>query len=148
MRRAPGPTPPTPVSAKRLGVALGLLSAGAALRVTAVRALGDSFTAHVQVGTGHTLCRKGPYKVVRHPSYLGLMLLNTAPAVAVGGPAALLAGALTAYANSRRVAVEERALTEKLGDVYTDYADEVPRWIPAAVRPTTHGCRPTAGGEG
>ncbi|MFD7730115.1 methyltransferase family protein [Kitasatospora phosalacinea] len=137
-----------PVSAKRLGVSLGLLSAGAALRVAAVRALGDSFTAHVQVGADHALCRSGPYGAVRHPSYSGLMLLNTAPAVAVGGPAALLAAALTAVANSRRVAVEERALTERLGQVYTDYADEVPRWIPAAVRPAPSGRRPPRRGEG
>jgi protein-S-isoprenylcysteine O-methyltransferase Ste14 len=120
-----------PVSGPRLAASVGLLAAGATLRVAAVRELGQSFTAHVQVGEGHQLCRTGLYARVRHPSYTGLMLLNVAPSAAVSSTTALIACALTAYTTNRRVAVEEQALTERLGDAYAAYAEQVPRWAPA-----------------
>jgi protein-S-isoprenylcysteine O-methyltransferase Ste14 len=55
--------------------------------------------------------------------YVGLSLLADAPAM-------LLLGFVLFYILDQRVIVpEENYLTEKFGTVYTDYKDEVRRWV-------------------
>src|SRR5262245_41572676 len=54
-------------------LALGLVVAwlGMLLRLWAVRTLGPLFTTTVTVQPGHRVITGGPYRLVRHPSYLG-----------------------------------------------------------------------------
>jgi protein-S-isoprenylcysteine O-methyltransferase Ste14 len=120
-------------SAGALLLGSAMLVGGAALRITAVRTLGEFFTAHVRVTDEHRICDRGVYAVVRHPSYTGLFLLNVAPAVSCGAwrLAAALAAA-TAASIGARVAVEERSLAAGLGESYRDYRARVPRWLPRA----------------
>lgn len=56
-----------------LWAALGLclIAGGLALRIWAIGTLGGAFTATVQVQEGQALVSTGPYRLVRHPSYLG-----------------------------------------------------------------------------
>ncbi|KAH9931818.1 uncharacterized protein B0H18DRAFT_988246 [Fomitopsis serialis] len=44
---------------------------GAGIRVACFRALDRFFTFQVTVKEGHQLCTRGPYSIVRHPSYTG-----------------------------------------------------------------------------
>ena len=53
---------------------LALALAAQALRVAAMRALGARWTARLWVLPGETLVRRGPYRFVRHPSYLAAAL--------------------------------------------------------------------------
>jgi protein-S-isoprenylcysteine O-methyltransferase Ste14 len=53
-----------------LGVVL--FAAGGALRIWPVFVLGPRFSGLVAIQPGHTLATSGPYRIVRHPSYLGL----------------------------------------------------------------------------
>src|SRR5215468_7508143 len=55
-----------------LGVAL--FAVGGALRIWPVFALGDRFSGLVAIQPGHTLLTTGIYGVIRHPSYLGLLI--------------------------------------------------------------------------
>lgn len=126
------------------------MGVGAALRVAAVRTLGRSFTAHVQVRDGQGVCDRGVYGLVRHPSYVALLFLNTGPSLAVGAWISLsLVAAATLYANHRRVGAEEAALAQHLGAAYREYCERVPRWVPplrllqratakAATKPNSH----------
>jgi len=110
-----------------------LLLIGAAIRLTAVRTLGRQFTARVYLLDNHELRRSGLYARVRHPGYCGLALLNVAPAISMGAPAALvILTAATGASLSRRVTVEERVLEASLGSEWTTYAGRTPRWIPRA----------------
>src|SRR5215472_19096065 len=61
-----------------LGVVL--FAAGGALRIWPVFVLGRRFSGLVAIQPGHTLVTSGVYRVIRHPSYLGL-LVNS-----LGGP--------------------------------------------------------------
>ncbi|GAB3988745.1 hypothetical protein GCM10029978_111950 [Actinoallomurus acanthiterrae] len=118
-----------PDGAVVLGAAM--LTAGAALRITAVRTLGEFFTGHVRVGRDQPVCDRGVYALVRHPSYLGLVLLNVAPAVSCGRWRLTAAmAAATAASIGARVVVEERSLTAALGHSYRAYCARTPRWIP------------------
>jgi len=122
---------PVPPAGWRLGLACLLLAVGGGLRLVAVITLGRRFTAHVLVSEGQEVCRIGLYRFIRHPAYVGLLLLNLAPSVGAGawitlGPAI----AATLAANALRVRVEEAALVSKLGPAYESYCREVPRWMP------------------
>src|SRR6516164_11245944 len=55
-----------------LGVAL--FAAGGALRIWPVFVLGHRFSGLVAIQPGHTLVTNGVYRVIRHPSYLGLLV--------------------------------------------------------------------------
>jgi protein-S-isoprenylcysteine O-methyltransferase Ste14 len=55
-----------------LGVVL--FAAGGALRIWPVFVLGDRFSGLVAIQPGHTLVTAGVYRVIRHPSYLGLVI--------------------------------------------------------------------------
>lgn len=82
-----------------------------AVKWWAILTLGDCWTFRVIVVPGATLVRRGPYRVLRHPNYVGVVgeLVGAAlmSGASVSGPLSLvLFGTLLA----RRIAVEERAL--------------------------------------
>src|SRR4051812_44421567 len=54
-----------------------LLLAGISLRVWSINILGKNFTAAVKVTKEHELIKTGPYRYVRHPSYLGALIAIT-----------------------------------------------------------------------
>jgi len=69
--------------------------------------------------------------VIRHPGYLGSIMVWTGFGVASGSVgAALGAAALMGAAYSRRIASEEDMLTGKLGTAYTEYSQRTKRLIP------------------
>jgi hypothetical protein len=55
-------------------IALTVYSAGGALRIWPVFVLGNRFSGLVAIQPGHTLVTSGIYRVIRHPSYLGLLI--------------------------------------------------------------------------
>lgn len=115
----------------RTAAAVVLILAGGALRVAAVATLGSRFTGHVRTVPEQRLCERGPYALVRHPSYVGLIGLNVGPAVSCGAwLTAACTAAATMVANAGRVRVEERALWDRLGQSYQDYAARTPRYVP------------------
>ncbi|WP_441289775.1 methyltransferase family protein [Sorangium sp. KYC3313] len=121
----------TPASVARTAVGLGCIVAGGALRIVAVKTLGRFFTAHVSIAQDHAVCDRGPYRFIRHPSYVGLLFLNAGPSIAAGTWFALAATvAATLVANFYRVRVEETALVSKLGEAYRAYQARTPRWMP------------------
>ncbi|MGJ4730980.1 methyltransferase family protein [Luteimonas sp. SDU101] len=124
------PWPPA-LAASALWTGLGLMAAGIALRVWAVRVLAEHFTVDVSIRPGHQLVRHGPYRLLRHPAYSGLLLSLLGYAVALGDLAALPAVALpAAFAFARRIRVEERVLREAFPDAYPRYARDTWRLLP------------------
>lgn len=84
---------------------------GKALKYWAVSSLGPRWTFRVLVVPGGTLVKTGPYALMRHPNYLGVMGELVGVALLVG---AAVTGVLAAigfgYVLRRRIAIEERAL--------------------------------------
>ena len=54
-----------------MGLALNVF--GTALRLECYRRLGPNFSYDLTIRTGHTLCTEGPYAIVRHPCYTGIL---------------------------------------------------------------------------
>jgi protein-S-isoprenylcysteine O-methyltransferase Ste14 len=112
-----------------LGAALAL--AGAALRVWSVAVLGRYFTYVVRVSSDQKVVETGPYRLVRHPSYSGAMLMAAGIGLALRHvwPLLIIVGSsLLAYLI--RIWVEERALAQGIGEPYRDYMRRTRRLIP------------------
>jgi protein-S-isoprenylcysteine O-methyltransferase Ste14 len=110
---------------------LALMLAGTALRWAAIRALWSYFTVNVSILEGQRVVRGGPYRLVRHPSYTGLLLryLGFGLALANWLSAALVFLPLLC-ATVYRMRVEEEALREHFGEEYEEYAGETKRLVP------------------
>ena len=110
---------------------LALILAGVGIRVWAIRILGDLFTATVQIKEAHRLVREGPYRIVRHPSYLGAFMATLGCAALLQSwPGLFLAAALMLLAYHIRIKVEEEALVRAFGEQYTAFQQEAKKMIP------------------
>jgi methyltransferase len=92
---------------------IGGLAAATALRIWTLRTLGDSWSTRVTrfAGGGRRIVTSGPYRYIRHPNYLAVMLeLASLPLAGGALVTALAATALNALVLSRRIPLEEREL--------------------------------------
>lgn len=112
-------------------IALVILWAGIALRWWSFRALGRYFTFRVMTSADQPVISTGPYRIIRHPSYLGILLALLGIALTYGNwisVAALVILPTIGFIN--RIRVEESALATTLGSRYTSYASGRKRLIP------------------
>jgi protein-S-isoprenylcysteine O-methyltransferase Ste14 len=108
-----------------------LLAAGAAIRLHAIRTLARHFTSRVTLIEDHTLVREGAYRWIRHPSYLGQILILVGLGALLANAVSLVAAPLlTTVALLLRIRVEERALAEHFGQAYEDYRRVTARLLP------------------
>ncbi len=114
-----------------LTVALLVLWAGIALRLWAIRVLGQFFRGVVHIQEGHRVVTDGPYRVLRHPAYTGALVAVLGLALASGNLVGLVAlFGCTLVGVLYRIRVEERVLTSALGEAYTGYAAGTSRLLP------------------
>jgi protein-S-isoprenylcysteine O-methyltransferase Ste14 len=112
-----------------VGVVLAWL--GIFLRWWAFRTLGPSFTLVLKTSPQQAVVHRGPYSVLRHPSYTGLLVTVVGCALMVGNWVGLLAcSAVAVAAVVYRIRIEERALIEALGETYLTFATTRARLIP------------------
>lgn len=107
-----------------------LLTAGAALRIWPMLALGDRFASVVAIQEGHRLRTDGIYAWARHPSYLGIILLDLGFAGVFRSSVALLLMPMVFWMFKRRMDVEESLLVEGFGEEYRAYMKRTPRLLP------------------
>ncbi len=100
---------------------LALLVAGLALTVWARRVIGRNWSAWVTLKQGHELVQGGPYRVVRHPIYTGLVVGFVGTAIARDELRGLVAVALVAWTFIAKLRLEERWLGEQFGTRYQEY---------------------------
>jgi protein-S-isoprenylcysteine O-methyltransferase len=122
-RLLPGAEPPAPF------VVLGavLAAGGLALRGWAMRVLGRRYTLTPQAQREHHyLCTTGPYRWVRHPGYLGLLLQFLGMGILLAPLVALLASVPIVLMTALRVLGEERLLVAEFAADYESYRSRVP----------------------
>ena len=108
-----------------------LFAAGLIFRWWAIVTLGRFFTVDVTIEKDHELVERGPFRVVRHPSYTGVLLAFIGFALTLRNWGAILVVLGPIFiAFVRRIRVEESALTEALGDQYRDYIRRTKRLVP------------------
>ncbi len=112
-----------------MGVLMALL--GIALRWWAFRTLGDYYTRILRTSESQHVVQQGPYKLIRHPGYLGSILMWLGAALATANWIALLiAFVVLSYAYAYRIQAEEKMLLSGLGDEYRAYREHSWRLIP------------------
>lgn len=104
--------------------------AGLGFAIWARYHIGRNWSGVITVKQDHALVRTGPYAIVRHPIYSGLMLAIIGSALARGDLGALLAIAVVLYAVLRRVRIEESWMSETFGQAYADYKARTRALIP------------------
>lgn len=118
-------------SPRLTSVAIVLLTVGLAIRWTAILSLGRSFSVNVAIHKTQTLYRRGLYRLVRHPSYLGILFIFLAIGLQArnwAGLAILLIAPELALIY--RIRVEEQALNNAFGAEYGAYCRTTKRLIP------------------
>jgi protein-S-isoprenylcysteine O-methyltransferase Ste14 len=108
-----------------------LLIGGSLLRRHCWRVLGEYFTGEVQARIDQPVINRGAYHWVRHPSYTAGTLMFAGIGLALGNWGSLAVMVLvTVGVYWYRVAVEERALIQTIGEPYVAYMRGTKRFIP------------------
>ena len=108
-----------------------LFAAGLILRWWAIITLGRFFTVDVTIEKDHELVERGPFRVIRHPSYAGVLMAFVGFALSLCNWAALpviLVPIGAAFIH--RMNVEEDALSRALGPRYANYIKRTKRLVP------------------
>jgi protein-S-isoprenylcysteine O-methyltransferase Ste14 len=112
-------------------LSLVVLVVALVLRWTAILSLGKSFSANVAIRETQTVHKTGLFRFVRHPSYLGLLLIFVARGLYtrnwIGFGIVLVPSAV---ALMYRIHVEEIALRQAFGEDYVAYSRRTKRLVP------------------
>ena len=112
-------------------VALVAMIVGFGIRTWSVLTLGNLFTMHLDIQNDHTVIRKGPYKIVRHPSYLGAFIMYISTIIFFHSWYSLVvAVVILPVAFVRRIHYEDKLLKAELGEEYQLYCQQVKRVLP------------------
>ncbi len=112
-----------------IGLCIMLLGLG--LRIWAVVTLGASFRTTVETHKDQQVVKSGPYKLVRHPSYTGLILMCFGFGIALQNWLSLaFAVILPLIALLYRIHIEEGVLASSLGSEYKKYQSETKKIVP------------------
>lgn len=104
---------------------------GFIIRWIAIYQLGKMFTVDVAIANEHTLKTSGLYQLVRHPSYLGLILIIAGLGLCLNSLLSFIIMFVPIFvAISYRISIEEKALIEEFGNQYLSYMSKVKRLIP------------------
>ncbi|MGA2203447.1 MAG: isoprenylcysteine carboxylmethyltransferase family protein [Terriglobales bacterium] len=107
-----------------------MTAVGLLFSVWARRHLGKNWSQAVTVKEGQELITSGPYALVRHPIYTGLLLAFVGSAVARGEWRGLLASALVFGALWRKLRLEEKWMRVQFGAPYEAYSRQVAALVP------------------
>lgn len=112
-------------------VGMVIYLAGFAMRRWSEHTLGRYFTFTVMTSADQPVITTGPYRIVRHPGYTGVMLVVVGAGVVVGNWIGLTGFTLLVLLPLLyRIRVEETALVVTLGDPYRAYAAAHKRLVP------------------
>ena len=111
-------------------VGLVVLAAGAALRVWPMIALGERFASVAAIQKGHALQTSGIYGWVRHPSYVGILLMDVGFACVFRSTIAVALLPIVFWMFKRRMDVEESLLVAEFGEEYRGYMGRTSRLMP------------------
>jgi protein-S-isoprenylcysteine O-methyltransferase Ste14 len=120
-------TPPLAVGWAMVGVATAAFLFAWWARIY----LGRLWSGSITRKEGHNVVDTGPYGIVRHPIYTGIIAAAIATAVAIGGLHAILGAVLLIAGYWLKARLEERFLRAELGaETYDSYRRRVPMLVP------------------
>jgi Phospholipid methyltransferase len=112
------------------GIGAAIILAGLLFTVWARVHLGKNWSGIITIKEGHELIISGPYGVVRHPIYTGLLLAAFGQAVVEGQWVRLIAVGIIFAGFWRKLRIEERWMRQQFGSAYEAYSQRVSALIP------------------
>jgi protein-S-isoprenylcysteine O-methyltransferase Ste14 len=103
---------------------------GLCLCLWARAVLGRNWSGTVTLKENHELIVRGPYRLVRHPIYTGLLAMLSATAMAQGHIAGLIGVVLVFASFWIKLSSEEELMVNQFPDQYPAYRERVKRIIP------------------
>ena len=104
---------------------------GITIRLMAVATLKQQFTTKVTIIERHEIVKRGIYKIIRHPAYLGYLASLFGIGLALGNWVGLTALVILPLAGILyRIHVEESALLAYFGSAYQEYINRTKRLLP------------------
>ena len=110
-----------PVSAMIMAAGLLVEVLGLAIAIWARRHLGRNWSGEISIKQEHQLIRSGPYRLLRHPIYTGILTMYAGLAIITGEWLAVIGFAMGAFAYWRKIRLEEAVLDQAFGPDYADY---------------------------
>ena len=111
-------------------IGAGITAAGMMLAIWARFILGRQWNTTISIQENHELIRRGPYRVVRHPIYTGVLLAALGSVLALHTVGAGIGLLLLFITYAAKISREDRWLTKELGESYAEYRREVAAMVP------------------
>jgi protein-S-isoprenylcysteine O-methyltransferase Ste14 len=113
------------------GIGVFMIVMGMIIRIFAINTLKQHFTYTVTQIENHELVESGLYKWIRHPGYLGQMIIFTGTAVSFSNWISVLSMFVAiSFGYLYRIGTEEKFLIAQMGQKYLDYQKRTKRLIP------------------
>lgn len=122
--------PLLPPSAAWAYIGLVLTAAGLGFTIWARRVLGTNWSAMPTIKEDHELIQRGPYRLVRHPIYTGLLLAVFGSCLAEGRVWNLAVVGMATILLIAKLKAEEALLARQFPDAYLQYRRRVKAIIP------------------
>jgi len=119
-----------PVSIPIMTAGLAVVAMGLFLTIWARRCLGRNWSGEISIKVDHQLIRSGPYKLLRHPIYTGLLTMYVGTAIVTGERLAMIGLAMAFFAYWRKIRLEEANLNVAFGSDYDAYRRETWALVP------------------
>ncbi|MGA7909676.1 MAG: isoprenylcysteine carboxylmethyltransferase family protein [Candidatus Sulfotelmatobacter sp.] len=110
-----------PVSVPLMAIGLAVETAGLGVAFWARLHLGQNWSGRIAVKVEHQLIRSGPYGLMRHPIYTGVLAMYLGSAVVTGEWLAMIGLAIVGVAYWRKIRLEEATLDAAFGPDYEAY---------------------------
>src|SRR5215813_777491 len=119
-----------PVSVLIMSAGLAVEAMGLFLAIWARHHLGRNWSGEITIKVDHELIRSGPYKLLRHPIYTGILMMYVGTAVVTGEWLAILGLFMVTLAYWRKIRLEESNLNLAFGADYDAYRREAWALVP------------------
>jgi len=104
---------------------------GLFIRILSARTLGRFYTSTLKTIDEQVIVNKGIYKYIRHPGYLGVIVLFISGGFASGNYISLcICAGLVIPAYLYRIQTEEKMLINQFGEKYIEYKKHTSRLLP------------------
>jgi protein-S-isoprenylcysteine O-methyltransferase Ste14 len=112
-----------------IGMALAAL--GFVIRIYSIQTLNQYFTYSVAKVENHKIIETGLYKFIRHPGYLGQLIIFIGISISISNWLSILVMMIpVTLGYLYRIKIEERFMLEQLGEDYLNYQKRTKRIIP------------------
>ena len=122
-----------PVSVPIMSAGIAIEALGLVLAIWSRRHLGRYWSGEISIKVDHQLIREGPYRLLRHPIYTGLLTMYAGTTLVTGEWLGILGLAIAVFAYWRKIRLEETNLDVAFGPEYEAYRQETWALIRGAV---------------